>query len=694
MISKSLLPKMLLPAILFTTLLVLDHLLTQSSYNQLGMNLILDNKFLDSYDPIERFQPPEKVYHFVHHTHTDSGWIETMDTYSKLFVDSIISNTSKYLAENPDSPVAKFTYTNVDYPWDFKKRFPALWPRFVENIKSGRMETLNDGIVMPDQALPYFDDLINVYEYGREFALKEFGKMTQIGWHVDTFGQSASMVSILADMGYDFQGVNRIFLPTREKLELTGNFIINWKQLYPDQDLMTYILPFHYGPLVYDTYKMRYQDGHFNMLDPSYEALHMTKKFYVWIHGTGEMVNWNNVAVMIGDDFMWPDAEYNYNFYQKRYIELKSNQKSIFKGTYKVSNVKEVFTEIRKEQIQIDDYKGDFFPLVSYNDADGMVAWTGFFYVKPAFKYRIKEISMMVRGLTNILGYIKLLGLSTSELDLKTLQDARFYTGIMMHHDAITGTCTNNVVEDYFRMIEEADRLVNIVAQSALQNYTGNNVRVLSHLVIPISESGLEENFVVMNQETAGQKVVRVNVPKSIFDNFVISFGNGTSRTVCSLFDCEISVHRYFKPFEIILLSTHVNSSQVRKLNISSTARDDIFTCNSNSIKVGKLSVSLGYYSTDISTTLDRVVYQLGLYVLKTFYNRPVMAKLRNCSWHPNTDGTYTVSAVADNPVPQTLSIVVSRSASEGKSEYQIDEVLVGTSEIRIIEDVELLQSQ
>ena len=41
-------------------------------------------------------------------------------------------------------------------------------------------------------------------------------------------------------------------------------------------------------------------------------------------------------------------------------------------------------------------------------------------------------------------------------MDFEKLQDARFYMGIMMHHDAITGTCANAVVRDYLRMIDDS----------------------------------------------------------------------------------------------------------------------------------------------------------------------------------------------------------------------------------------------
>ena len=76
-----------------------------------------------------------------------------------------------------------------------EERIPQHWGFLDFAIKKGMIQMLNDGIVMPDQASTYFDDLINVYEYGREFSLEGVWQDEQIGWAIDTFGASATMAA-------------------------------------------------------------------------------------------------------------------------------------------------------------------------------------------------------------------------------------------------------------------------------------------------------------------------------------------------------------------------------------------------------------------------------------------------------------------------------------------------------------------
>jgi hypothetical protein len=49
-------------------------------------------------------------------------------------------------------------------------------------VSQGRLEILNAGWSMHDEACPHYEDMINNMQMGHQFALKEFGVAPRIGW--------------------------------------------------------------------------------------------------------------------------------------------------------------------------------------------------------------------------------------------------------------------------------------------------------------------------------------------------------------------------------------------------------------------------------------------------------------------------------------------------------------------------------
>ena len=70
------------------------------------------------------------------------------------------------------------------------KFFTMWWKDQTEDIKQGvrtlvsqgRLELLNAGWSMHDEACPHYEDLITNMQMGHDFVLKEFGVKPRIGW--------------------------------------------------------------------------------------------------------------------------------------------------------------------------------------------------------------------------------------------------------------------------------------------------------------------------------------------------------------------------------------------------------------------------------------------------------------------------------------------------------------------------------
>ena len=57
-------------------------------------------------------------------------------------------------------------------------------------IKEGRIEIVNGGWSMHDEACAHYEDMINNMMVGHEFAKTELGTIPKIGWQLDPFGHS------------------------------------------------------------------------------------------------------------------------------------------------------------------------------------------------------------------------------------------------------------------------------------------------------------------------------------------------------------------------------------------------------------------------------------------------------------------------------------------------------------------------
>lgn len=72
-----------------------------------------------------------------------------------------------------------------------------------ELVKQGRLEIVNGGWSMHDEACPHYEDLLNNMMKGHDFLLREFGIRPTIGWQIDPFGHSNANARLFAEMGFD-----------------------------------------------------------------------------------------------------------------------------------------------------------------------------------------------------------------------------------------------------------------------------------------------------------------------------------------------------------------------------------------------------------------------------------------------------------------------------------------------------------
>ena len=100
-----------------------------------------------------------------------------------------------------EDPSKKFTYVEMKFfsMWwgyqteELKEQVRAL-------VKEGRLEFVNAGWSMHDEACTHYEDMINNMMHGQQFLMKEFGVAPHIGWHI---GHSNANPRLFSEMGLD-----------------------------------------------------------------------------------------------------------------------------------------------------------------------------------------------------------------------------------------------------------------------------------------------------------------------------------------------------------------------------------------------------------------------------------------------------------------------------------------------------------
>ena len=101
-------------------------------------------------------------------------------------------------------PAKRFTYVEMKF-------FSMWWQQQSEErkeavrqlVREGRLEFVNGGWSMHDEACTHYEDMIDNMAKGHEFLEREFGVRPRIGWHLDPFGHSSANPRLFSDMGFD-----------------------------------------------------------------------------------------------------------------------------------------------------------------------------------------------------------------------------------------------------------------------------------------------------------------------------------------------------------------------------------------------------------------------------------------------------------------------------------------------------------
>ena len=144
-----------------------------------------------SYEKSEWNSVPLKVW-VIPHSHNDPGWIKTVDEYFNRQTRGILDGMVRALDQDP---ARTFVWAEISY-------FSMWWGTIDEStktivhrlLKRKQLEIVNGGWVMPDEANTHYFALIDQLIEGHQWVENHLHVKPRIGWSIDPFGHSPTMV--------------------------------------------------------------------------------------------------------------------------------------------------------------------------------------------------------------------------------------------------------------------------------------------------------------------------------------------------------------------------------------------------------------------------------------------------------------------------------------------------------------------
>ncbi|XP_063231157.1 alpha-mannosidase 2 [Bacillus rossius redtenbacheri] len=438
------------------------------------------------------WSPRKKLKVFVvPHSHNDPGWLKTYEDYYRSQTRNILNNLVKKLKEDERR---KFIWAETS--------FLALWwdeiPQETKEeakklIANGQLEVVNGGWVMNDEANTHYYSILTQMIEGHQWLEHNLGFKPRNSWTIDPFGLSSSMPFLLKKMGMDNVVIQRVHYSVKKALAKKKQLEFRWRQLWDGTgatDFFTHMMPFYSydvphtcgpDPKVCCQFDFRRLPG-YGMTCPwrvppqtitDHNVAHRAELLLDQYRKKAQLYRTNVVLAPLGDDFRYDQQsewDAQYKSYQRLFDYLNNNPNLNVQAQF--GTLSDFFDAVRDEMspLQFPSLSGDFF---TYADRDDHY-WSGYYTSRPFHK-------RMDRVLVNYLRSAEVIfslawsssrhskGLQAPESGLtKLLSDARRSLSLFQHHDGVTGTARDNVVEDYARKMMEAIRgCQHIIQQSA-----------------------------------------------------------------------------------------------------------------------------------------------------------------------------------------------------------------------------------
>ncbi|XP_070684120.1 lysosomal alpha-mannosidase [Pempheris klunzingeri] len=451
--------------------------------------------------------------HLVPHTHDDVGWLKTVDQYyygdrndiQHAGVQYILDSVVDQLLKNPDR---RFIYveTAFFYRW-WKQQSSSMQQTVKQLVNEGRLEFVNGGWCMSDEATTHYSAVIDQMTMGLRFLNDTFGPCgrPRVAWHIDPFGHAREHASMFAQMGYDGFFFGRLDYQDRDRRMIQKEQELLWRAsdslTPPMADLFTGILPNGYNPPEGFCWDQSCSDPPIRD-DPDLEDYNVddvVNRFLAIANSQAMVYKTNHIIMTMGSDFQYENANLWYKNLDKLIHYVNGQQANGRKVNVLYSTPSCYLQELHRANLTWALKTDDFFPYAdSAHDF-----WTGYFTSRPALKRyeRISNSNLQTCNQLEVLGGPVSRKGPFGEGDSQTMKKAM---AVAQHHDAVSGTEKQHVADDYARRLADGWRHCQVLVSNSLAALTGSSAeRIycdnLNISVCPLTESSKKFSVNVYN---------------------------------------------------------------------------------------------------------------------------------------------------------------------------------------------------
>ncbi|KAM6940660.1 lysosomal alpha-mannosidase [Xenentodon cancila] len=482
-----------------------------------GLSFPLGQERKDSatcgYQSCHATKPDMLNVHLVPHTHDDVGWLKTVDQYfygdrnniQHAGVQYILDSVVDQLVKNPDR---RFIYveTAFFYRW-WKQQTSDMQQTVTQLVNEGRLEFVNGGWCMSDEAATHYSAVIDQMTLGLKFLNDTFGLCgrPRVAWHIDPFGHAREHASLFAQMGFDGFFFGRLDYQDRARRMMDKEQELLWRASDslppPVADLFTGILPNGYNPPEGFCWDQLCDDPPIRD-DPDlqdYNVDDVVKRFLTIAGSQAKVYKTNHIVMTMGSDFQYENALLWYKNLDKLIHYVNAQQATGSKVNVLYSTPSCYLQELHRANLTWPLKTDDFFP---YAD-DAHDFWTGYFTSRPALKRyeRISNSRLQTCNQLDVLGGPAARKGPFGDGDSQTLGKA---VAVAQHHDAVSGTAKQHVTNDYARRLATGWQHCQVLVSNSLASLSGSSAeRIycdrLNISVCPLTESSKKFSVNVYN---------------------------------------------------------------------------------------------------------------------------------------------------------------------------------------------------
>lgn len=352
-------------------------------------------------------------------------------------------------------------------------------------VENGQWEFVMGSMVMPDEATTTYSADIDQLTEGHIFLNETFGIVPNGGWQIDPFGSSNSLAALYAMTGFKWHVINRINYQVKNQLTQDLGMEFLWKPMGDSTNfpsIFTHVLEYDYCQPMVATFDFESKN---QILNPHVTddnlALRATE-YAIYLRYRSSFWATSHLLTLHQCDFAFQRASLQFDNMDK-IINYIADHPQDFNMSIRWSTPSEYFHAISQEKRDWPTRGAlDFF---GYDDTSSSW-WSGFYTSRPQLKGLVRKSEAHLR-LTDLLYS----SLSIAKNRLLTASNAvdqlREALAIAQHHDAVTGTSTQNVADDYSALLWNAmdkttsyqEDLISLTAGSSNKIFTNSTLTTL-----------------------------------------------------------------------------------------------------------------------------------------------------------------------------------------------------------------------